>query len=101
MKELEQSERETSRWVILMALYHGGGYPVAEALLLSVLDAVPLRADPTTVRAQLKYLKSAELADITQHPDGRISAAITSMGVDVYEYNVQCPAGIARPKKYW
>ncbi len=101
MKEFEQNERETSRWVLLMALYHGGGFPVAEALLLSTLHAVPLRADAATVRAQLKYLESAHLAEITEHPDGRVSAAVTQTGVDVYEYNTECPAGIARPKKYW
>lgn len=101
MKDNEQIQRETSRWILLMALYHGGGQPVAEALLLSTLQAVPIQTDPAVIRAQLRYLESADLALITKMPDGRIMAAITQKGCDVYEYTAQCPAGIARPEKYW
>lgn len=61
-KAIEQTERETARWVALDALYHGGGYPVAERLILSVLEAVPLRASAADIRAHLAYLESAGLA---------------------------------------
>ncbi len=101
MKDNDQIQRETSRWIILMALYQGGGYPVAEGILLSTVQAVPLQSDPAVIRAQLKYLESAGLADITKLPDGRITAAITQKGCDVYEYTDDCPTGIGRPQKYW
>lgn len=100
-KAIDQSERETSRWVSLDALYHGGGYDVAERLVLAVLEAVPLRATAADVRAHLSYLESLGLCRVTQLPDGRRMAAITSRGTDVVEYNAECPPGVARPKKYW
>ena len=101
MKDPEQIQRETSRWVLLMALYYGGGQPVAESLLLSTIQAVPIQSDPAIIRAQLRYLESAGLAEITKLPDGRIMAAITQKGCDVHEYTAECPAGIGRPAKYW
>ena len=101
MKELEQSERETARWVTLHALYHGAGYPVAERLVLSVLEAVPIQASAGDVRAHLSYVASAGLASIEYLSNGTWVARITRAGMDVVEYNAECPVGIARPKKYW
>ncbi len=101
MKDAEQILKETSRWYLLVALYHGGGFPVAEALLLSTLQAVPIQTDAQVVRAQLKYLEDKKLATTRRLPDGRITAAITAEGCDVYEYTAECPTGIARPEKYF
>lgn len=101
MKNLEQSERETARWVALDALYHGAGYAVPERLILAVLEAVPLRVTAADVRTHLAYLGSLGLARVVELPDGSRTAAITSSGTDVVEYNAECPAGIARPHKYW
>ncbi len=101
MKTIEQSERETARWVTLDALYHGGGYPVGERLILSVLEAVPVRATAADVRGHLTYLGSSGLAEVERLPDGTWTARITRHGMDVVEYNAECPAGISRPKKYW
>lgn len=101
MKEIEQSEREMARWVVLQALYHGDGSLVAERLILSVLDAVPIKASASDVRAHLAYLESASLARLEKLPNGSWCASITKSGVDVVEYNVDCPAGIGRPRKYW
>lgn len=101
MKDLEQSEREMARWVVLQALYHGDGNLVAERLILSVLEAVPIKASASDVRAYLSYVASAGLAQVEQFNHGAWGARITRTGVDVVEYNSECPAGIARPKKYW
>lgn len=101
MKSPEQTEREHARWTMLMALYHGGGQPVAERLLLSVLEAVPVKADAGVVRAHLRYLEDCGLARLHEAPDGRVTGAITHGGMDVIEYNADCPPGIARPRKYW
>lgn len=101
MKTIEQSERETARWVTLGALYHGAGYPVAERLILSVLEAVPVRSSAADVRAHLSYLETAGLARVERLPDGTWTASVNRHGMDVVEYNADCPAGIARPKKYW
>lgn len=100
-KAIDQSEREIARWVTLDALYHGGGYDVAERLVLAVLEAVPIRATAADVRGHLNYLESLGLCRVSSLPDGRRLAAITSSGTDVVEYNAECPPGIARPKKYW
>ncbi|MBW7863082.1 MAG: hypothetical protein GX580_02755 [Candidatus Hydrogenedens sp.] len=101
IKPIEQTQKEAARWYLLVALYHGGGNHVAEAVLLSTIQAVPIQTDAAVIRAQLKYLESAGLAQICKLPDGRITAAITQSGCDVYEYNADCPPGIARPRKYY
>lgn len=101
MKEVDQSERETARWVLLNALYHGGDFPVAERVLLTVLEAVPIKATASDVRAHLAYLQSSGLVKVQHLPHGTWCATITRDGTDVVEYNSDCPAGIARPKKYW
>lgn len=99
MKTAEQTQKETARWYLLVALYHGGGYPVAEALLLSTIQAVPIQSDASVIRAQLKYLESSGLAKVEALPHGTVLASITQKGCDVYEYNADCPPGIARPAK--
>lgn len=101
MKTIEQSERETARWVALTALYHGASYPVAERLVLSVLEAVPIQSTAADVRSHLHFLSAAGLASIHRLPDGAQTACITKAGMDCVEYNADCPAGIARPQKYW
>ncbi|MEO1752030.1 hypothetical protein [Thiofaba sp. EF100] len=101
MKTIEQSERETARWIVLSALYHGAGIPVAERLVLSVLEAVPIKATASDVRTHLHFLESAGMAHVKRLPDGGWVAEITKAGMDVVEYTADCPAGIARPVKYW
>lgn len=101
MKSLEQNERETARWVALNALYNGAGYPLAERVILSVLEAVPIRSTAADVRQHLHFLETAGLARIDKHPDGTWTACITKQGIDCVEYNIPTPAGIARPHKYW
>ncbi|HWO99756.1 MAG TPA: cytoplasmic protein [Methylococcus sp.] len=100
-KPIDQSEREVARWITLDALYHGSGYPVSERLIHSVLEAVPVRSSAADVRAHFAYLESAGLATVRRLADGTQTATITRAGVDVVEYNSDCPPGIARPVKYW
>lgn len=101
MKTIDQSERETARWVALDALYHGAGYPVGERLILSVLEAVPVRSSAGDVRSHLAYLETAGLIEVQRGDNGTWTASIGRRGMDIVEYNAECPAGIARPKKYW
>jgi len=101
MKPIEQSQRETARWVALSALYHGAGYPLAERVILSVLESVPIMATAADVRQHLHFLDAAGLAAVTRHSDGTWTARITKAGMDCVEYTAECPTGIARPQRYW
>ena len=101
MKTIEQSQRETARWVALTALYNGAGFPLAERVILSVLEAVPIHATAADVRQHLHFLDTAGMATVHKQPDGTWTACITKDGMDCVEYNATCPAGIARPQKYW
>ena len=101
MKTMEQSQRETARWVLLNALYHGQGYPLAERVLHSVLEAVPIQATAADVRAHLSFLEAADLGKLDKLADGTWTAKILKPGIDCVEYNAPCPTGVARPQKYW
>ncbi len=63
-----------------------GGYPQTTALEL---------------RQQLDYLADRKMVDLNKAPHGLWFADLTSLGVDIAEYTVECRAGIARPEKVW
>ena len=41
------------------------------------------------------------MVEPNKQPSGMWFADLTSLGVDIAEYTVDCRAGIARPEKYW
>jgi hypothetical protein len=102
MKTLEQSTRETARWITLVALYQAVGVQTSERLILSILQAVPLQTSAAETRAVIEFLCRAGLAETHRSPTGEVTATLTKEGIDLVEYNADCPPGIARPAhKYW
>lgn len=105
-KSLEQAKRENMRWRILVALNAGRPYGVLETVLWRVLNDIELFATISELRRELDYLRDKELVNIQELPPedvqgGQWTADLSPDGVDVVEYTLPCPAGIARPPKYW
>lgn len=99
--DMEKARREAIRWQILVVLNSGRPEAVAETLILSAIQAIPLQCTALELRRELDYLRDRELATIERHDGAPWLADLTRHGVDVVEYTVDCDPGIARPRKYW
>ncbi len=73
---------------------------VNESILWRVLHDVKLGLSLRQVRRELEYLQDLGLAKLEDVETETPSAKLTAHGVDVVEYTVDSPPGIARPKKY-
>ena len=100
MPDMERARREHLRWLILLTLNNARPIGAAEALILTVAQAIYPDATPLELRREMEYLDARKLIDISR-TDGRWSAKLTRYGVDVAEYTIDCEPGIARPAKYW
>lgn len=98
MSETMQALREEVRWRILMLLHEV--YPIgsAEAVIWRRVVDQPLAMTETiALRRELCYLEEKALILIEKgNPHGWF-AQLTAYGVDVVEYAVMVPPGIARP----
>lgn len=99
--DMERANREIARWQALVAINSGRPYPVAETLILSALQSIPLQLTALELRRELDYLADRKLVDLQRHEGAPWTADLTRYGVDVVEYTLDCDPGIARPKKYW
>jgi hypothetical protein len=99
--DLEQKQREEARWRILRVLDAGRPIGVNETIVWRVLHDVKIGLSLTQVRRELEYLQDLGLAKLEDMETETWSAKLTALGVDVVEYTVDSPPGIARPKKYW
>ena len=98
--DIERTQRDTIRWYILVAINSGRPYPVAEPLLLSAIQTIPIECTAMALRRELDYLADRKLIDLKRLEGAPWIAELTSAGVDVVEYTVDVHPGIARPKKY-
>lgn len=101
MTDLVKARRENLRWLLLNALNNARPLGAMDVLVLTVVQAIYPDATANELHAQLAYLENKELVDINRKPDGHWHSILSSNGIDVVEYTVDCPAGIARPAKYW
>lgn len=99
--DMERARRESIRWHILFALNAGRPEPVAETLVLSAIQSIPLQCTALELRREMDYLADRRLVTLKRHDGSPWSADLTRHGVDIVEYTVECEAGIARPRKYW
>jgi hypothetical protein len=99
--DLGQKQREEARWRILRILDAGRPIGVSEEIILRVLVDVRLAIGPAGVRRELDYLRDLRLAEIEDDDGEGWVAKLTASGVDLVEYTVQAPPGVARPKRYW
>lgn len=98
---LEKARNQGMRWQLLNALNKARPLGAGDVLMLDVMRAIYPNTTVNELHRQLEYLHDRELVDITKQPDGHWQSKLNSNGVDVVEYTIDCPAGIARPTKYW
>lgn len=99
--DIETAQREEMRWRTLKVLDAGRPIPTAETLILRVLQDVSLPVTPSSLRRELAYLRDRKLIMLIGETGPVWQAALTSLGIDVVEYTVDCLPGIARPKKWY
>jgi len=99
--DLEQKQKEDARWRILRILDSGRPVGVNEDVIARVLRDVKLPLTMQGLRRELSYLHDLELVELEGEDTETWAAKLTAHGVDVVEYTVPAPAGIARPRKYW
>lgn len=99
--DMERTRRETIRWHILVAVNSGRPEAVAEPLILSAIQSIPVECTARELRRELDYLADRKLLEIARHEGAPWTADLTRHGVDFVEYTLAAEPGIARPKKYW
>jgi hypothetical protein len=96
-----KTRRESMRWLVLLTLNTSRPIDPHEAVVLSTVQGMYPDATAIELRRELDYLADRSLVTIEKSPSGPWVAGLTSLGVDIAEYTVDCRPGIARPVKYW
>lgn len=97
--DLRKSVIEVARWYTLVALDAGRPAFVNEDIVLRTLNDASIAITHHEMRRELEYLCDRKLIEL-QGKEGDVwEARLTSLGVDVVEYTVDCRPGIARPSK--
>lgn len=96
-----KARRESLRWFILLTLNTSRPVDPHEAVVLSIIQSIYADATPLELRRELDYLADRLLVTLNKQPSGQWICGLTSLGVDIAEYTVDCRPGIARPEKYW
>ena len=97
--DIARAERETLRWIILTALWHGRPYGVNEYVLQMTSRDIPLRVTADQVRSELASLEKRGLVKVGR--DGPIWwGELTADGEAVVDYRSPAPIDIARPRKW-
>lgn len=99
--DIERSQRGEARWRILRALDAGRPVALSETIIHRTLVDVNLQVSPHGLRRELKYLEGKGLVAILAEDEPTWLVELTPEGIDVAEYEVPAPPGIARPRKWW
>src|ERR1700720_1403251 len=99
--DLEQKNREEARWRMLRVVDAGRPVAVSEQIIWRVLTDIKISLSLNQLRRELSYLHGLRLIELEGQDCDIWFANLTAQGVDVVEYTVKAPAGIARPRKYW
>jgi len=100
--DVRRIRRGEIRWCVLQTLNCARPIGATENMLSSVLTEVQDNVTPLEIRCELDYLEGRKLIEVEKSEIvQQWRAKLTPVGVDVCEYTVDCPKGIARPKKYW
>jgi hypothetical protein len=99
--DIDRARHELIRWIALTACEKGRPYPVAEPLILSIMQSVPVECTALELRRELGYLEDRGLVRLNKLEGAPWTAKLTRTGVDVVDYTAPVEPGIARPKKYW
>lgn len=99
--DLDKTQRELTRWLILQTLNVARPYGASDQLLVAALNDARSRVTMHELRRELDYLEERALIEISGRGEPHWVAKLTRAGVDVVEYTIPCEPGIARPAKYW
>jgi len=97
--DLARAERESLRWILLLALWHARPYGTSEHVLLRTAHDIPLRVTLDMVRKELGHLHGRKLITLIENQPVW-HAEITADGEDVVDFRAPVPPGIARPPKW-
>jgi len=97
--DMARAERETLRWVLLLALWHARPYGATEYVLVRTAQDIPLNVTSDMVRRELSSLAQRNLVAI-DNDQPVWSASITALGEDVVDHRAPAPSGVARPPKW-
>lgn len=98
---IQKQRREGMRWNIINTLNKARPHTASEVFLLDIMNAIYPQTTSIELRQQLDYLADRKLLDLAKSPHGLWFADLTSLGVGIAEYTVECYPGIARPEKVW
>ncbi|MGL5306168.1 MAG: hypothetical protein ACRC9Y_08365 [Aeromonas veronii] len=101
MIDTQKARRESMRWYILLTLNSSRPIDPTESLVLATIQGVIPDATAAELRREMDYLHDRLIVTLDKQPHGVWIAGLTSLGVDIVEYTVDCRPGIARPAKYW
>lgn len=99
--DIERAQRGELRWRILRALESGRPVALSETILHRTLVDIQLQVSPHGLRRELKYLEGKGLITVLAEDEPTWLAELTPYGIDVAEFEVDCPPGIGRPAKKW
>lgn len=99
--DLEKAQREETRWRIMRILDAGRPLAVSETVIFRALSDASLPVSPNMLRRELDYLRDKGVLSLSGEDGPVWNAELTGDGVDIVEYSVPAPAGVARPKKWW
>ena len=97
--DIARAQRESLRWVILLALWHARPYGTNESVLMRIARDTALHITPDQIRQEMNYLKGRKYIDV-QSNQPIWHAEILPEGEDLVDYRADCPEGIARPAKW-
>lgn len=99
--DIQKARREGMRWHLLNALDKARPIGALDVLLIDILRCIYPDTTSNELHQQLDYLQQHGLVEIKKYADGHWHVKLTHAGIDLVEYTVDCPLGIARPPKYW
>ena len=97
--DIARAERETLRWILLLATWYARPYGVSEAVLVRCAHDIPLRVTPDQVRQELNHLAGHNLLKINAEA-AHWHVSIGVLGEDVVDYRAPAPLGVARPPRF-
>ena len=100
MIDTARNERESFRWMILLALNHARPIGTTDHVLLGVARDVYMAVTTDVIRKELAYLEGHGLLKTNKDNSVVWHAELTSNGIDVVEFRAKSPDGVARPPKW-
>jgi hypothetical protein len=100
--DMRRIRREAVRWTVLQTLDAARPIGANDQMMMSVLVEVQDNVTMHELHRELDYLSDRKLVEVDKGERlNQWRGKLTPQGIDVVEYTVDCPKGIARPAKYW